>query len=74
MGSHEIFLKSSNYFGRVMWPDATLSYSSGRMLLTQFYFDKMATECISYFTLNGVNLGIAMASLCHMVTETKSRF
>ena len=55
-----------------MWPDATLSYSPGRMLLTQFYFDKMATECISYFTLNGVNLGIAMASLCQMVTETKS--
>ena len=38
-------------------------------------FDKMATECFGYFTLNGLSLSIiAMASLCQMVIETKGRF
>ena len=35
-------------------------------------FDKMATECFGYFTLNDLSLSIAMASLCQWSQKQKA--
>ena len=47
MGSRKIFLKSSNYFGRVTWPNTTLSYPPGKMCGKLALFKHLAEKILA---------------------------